>query len=64
MMLLENELETTRQENGNLSNVVEVVLADQEKLLTLINFWQGEYLGYFFYFLFRKFLLGGMLKES
>ena len=45
MMLLENELESAKSENNNMSNVVDIVLNDQEKLLTLINFWHGEYLG-------------------
>lgn len=34
--------------------MVDVVLNDQEKLLTLINFWHGEYLGYV-YLLFKDF---------
>lgn len=34
LMLVENELETTKQENSTLNNVVQIVLNDQEKLLT------------------------------
>lgn len=43
LMMVENELEQTKQENISLNKVVEVILNDQEKLLTLINFWHGEY---------------------